>query len=78
MSRTFLFFYLFTTPFALLADVSKPFAHYMVVFFLVSEFSCSSFYMYCCERTYQLTHDLLSSLFYLLDLWIHGYGVRFH
>jgi hypothetical protein len=35
MSRTFLFFYLFTTPFALLGDVSNPFAHYVVVFFLV-------------------------------------------
>ena len=38
MSRTFLFFYLFTVPFALLDDVSKPVAHIVVVFFLTYGF----------------------------------------
>lgn len=38
MSRTFLFFYLFTTPFALLQDVSKPIAHNVVIFFLTFGF----------------------------------------
>ena len=38
MSRTFLFFYLFTVPFALLGDASKPVAHIIVVFFLTFGF----------------------------------------
>jgi len=38
MSRTFLFFYLFTVPFALLGDVSQPVAHCVVVFFLTYGF----------------------------------------
>jgi predicted membrane chloride channel (bestrophin family) len=38
MSRTFLFFYLFTIPFALLADKSNPVAHFVVVFFLTFGF----------------------------------------
>ena len=38
MSRTFLFFYLFTTPFALLEDTSKPIAHSVVIFFLTFGF----------------------------------------
>lgn len=32
MARTFLFFYIYTLPFALLNDASKPLAHLCVVF----------------------------------------------
>jgi predicted membrane chloride channel (bestrophin family) len=38
MARTFLFFYLFTVPFALLQDVSRPIAHLIVIFFLTYGF----------------------------------------
>lgn len=34
MSRTFLFLYLFTMPFAFLADLTNPIGHYIVIFFL--------------------------------------------
>jgi hypothetical protein len=32
MARTFLFFYIYTLPFALLSDTSKPLAHLCVIF----------------------------------------------
>jgi predicted membrane chloride channel (bestrophin family) len=38
MTRTFLFFYVFTVPFALLHDVSIPIAHCVVIFFLTYGF----------------------------------------
>jgi hypothetical protein len=38
MARTFLFFYVFTVPFALLHDVSIPAAHCVVIFFLTYGF----------------------------------------
>eukprot|EP00548_Thalassiothrix_antarctica_P000828 CAMPEP_0194147076 /NCGR_PEP_ID=MMETSP0152-20130528/22509_1 /TAXON_ID=1049557 /ORGANISM="Thalassiothrix antarctica, Strain L6-D1" /LENGTH=375 /DNA_ID=CAMNT_0038847765 /DNA_START=70 /DNA_END=1197 /DNA_ORIENTATION=- len=34
MSRTFLFVYLFTIPFAFLNDVTNPIGHYIVIFFI--------------------------------------------
>lgn len=38
MARTFLFCYVFTVPFALLSDSSKPVAHCIVIFFLTYGF----------------------------------------
>mmetsp|Transcript_14458 Transcript_14458/g.20816 ORF Transcript_14458/g.20816 Transcript_14458/m.20816 type:complete len:121 (-) Transcript_14458:36-398(-) len=38
MARTFLFTYVFTVPFALLSDSSKPIAHCVVIFFLTYGF----------------------------------------
>lgn len=38
MARTVLFFYVFTVPFALVEDVSKPIAHLVVIFFLTYGF----------------------------------------
>ena len=34
MTRTFLLFYIFTVPLALLSDVSSPYMHLVVIFFL--------------------------------------------
>jgi hypothetical protein len=38
MTRTFLLFYIFTVPFALLSDVSSPIVHLVVIFFLTYGF----------------------------------------
>ena len=38
MARTFLFFYVFTVPFALLSDTTCPIAHYIIIFFFTYGF----------------------------------------
>ena len=38
MARTFLFFYVYTVPFALLSDNTNPIAHCVVIFFLTYGF----------------------------------------
>lgn len=38
MARTFLLFYIFTLPFALLSDISSPYVHLVVIFFLTYGF----------------------------------------
>ena len=38
MGRTFLLFYIFTLPFALLSDISSPYVHLLVIFFVTYGF----------------------------------------
>ena len=37
-ASTFLLFYIFTVPFALLSDISSPYMHLLVIFFLTYGF----------------------------------------
>lgn len=67
MARTFLLFYIFTVPFALLSDVSSPYCHLLVIFMLTFGYiglgtHCIRSAMKCCPRySLMFKYHVLSS-----------------
>jgi predicted membrane chloride channel (bestrophin family) len=59
MARTFLFFYIYTLPFALLNDASNPLAHLGVIFMVRIDYYLEVLFAWCWPFRLSLTSLLL-------------------